>query len=502
MVGVAAYWLAIMDPTTGNFVYATPILPDAGIAYSVQVPPSRALEPGKTYQWMAAAFDSIGWEVGLAFSEMRSFTTAADAADQDGDGVPDSSDNCPNDANPSQQDLDGDGIGDACDATQDACDGGPVTVDSVTFGPGTHRVASAQHIETQGAVQLQAGADVSFEAPILRFGAGFRVAAGAIFAARAGVVSCSAAVSDATAGDMSLAQPAAVPDAPAAEALEAPLPITNPDQLPVWVQDTLALYGVDRDRIEQALLDPQGLWLLFVTAEDILPADRNGVRDIYRLNVFTEALTLLSRNQAGHAGNGPSGHPAADAHGELVVFQSDADDLVDSDGNGVTDIFLHDVAVGQTTRVTAAAATASAHPALDAAGEDLLYDQRDADGQRQILIDGLWDDRLAESLSLIEDSTGLRLDNHHPAISADGRYFAYLEARADDSETACQVHVYDRDQAQYQRTPCPEALADNAESARPYFSPDAAELNWYLPGVDLPVVVPNPLVDGQAAPLP
>lgn len=36
-------------------------------------------------------------------------------ADTDGDGIPDSSDNCPTTANPDQADSDGDGIGDACD---------------------------------------------------------------------------------------------------------------------------------------------------------------------------------------------------------------------------------------------------------------------------------------------------------------------------------------------------------------------------------------------------
>jgi hypothetical protein len=39
--------------------------------------------------------------------------------DSDGDGVPDASDNCPNDANPDQLDTDGDGVGDACDCDSD-----------------------------------------------------------------------------------------------------------------------------------------------------------------------------------------------------------------------------------------------------------------------------------------------------------------------------------------------------------------------------------------------
>lgn len=38
-----------------------------------------------------------------------------DQSDQDGDGIPDSADNCPAVANPGQEDSDGDGAGDACD---------------------------------------------------------------------------------------------------------------------------------------------------------------------------------------------------------------------------------------------------------------------------------------------------------------------------------------------------------------------------------------------------
>ena len=67
--------LRIIDPTTDETVYASPIFPNVGTSHTVQVPPSQALEPGKAYRWMVGAFDSLGWEVGLASSEPRAFAT-------------------------------------------------------------------------------------------------------------------------------------------------------------------------------------------------------------------------------------------------------------------------------------------------------------------------------------------------------------------------------------------------------------------------------------------
>ena len=47
------------------------------------------------------------------------YTMSTPTPDSDGDGVPDTSDNCPLVANPSQTDTDGDGQGDACDPDDD-----------------------------------------------------------------------------------------------------------------------------------------------------------------------------------------------------------------------------------------------------------------------------------------------------------------------------------------------------------------------------------------------
>lgn len=69
------------------------------------------------------------------------FVEASMATDRDGDGIPDSQDNCPDNVNPDQGDLDGDGIGDACDSspggqgTDTDQDGIPDEEDNCPFTP-------------------------------------------------------------------------------------------------------------------------------------------------------------------------------------------------------------------------------------------------------------------------------------------------------------------------------------------------------------------------------
>jgi hypothetical protein len=55
-------------------------------------------------------------------------------SDQDFDGVPDASDNCPDRANPGQQDADGDDVGDACDNCRNVPNPNQLDSDGDGFG--------------------------------------------------------------------------------------------------------------------------------------------------------------------------------------------------------------------------------------------------------------------------------------------------------------------------------------------------------------------------------
>jgi len=98
-------------------------------------------------------------------------------------------------------------------------------------------------------------------------------------------------------------------------------------------------------------MSPAGRYVLFTSgARDLVTNDNSFFgMDIFLRDRLTKTTTLVSVNLSGTGGgNGDSAAGAISSDGRYVVFESAASDLVAGDTNGVSDIFVRDLASGTT----------------------------------------------------------------------------------------------------------------------------------------------------------
>jgi Tol biopolymer transport system component len=123
-----------------------------------------------------------------------------------------------------------------------------------------------------------------------------------------------------------------------------------------------------------------GRYVVFTSsASDLVAGDTNGRPDIFRKDLVTGEVVRVSTGSRTAQGqeaeaNGPSREASISADGRYVVFQSSAGNLVAGDTNGNTDIFRKDLVTGETIRVSTGAGNAQAN------GE-CLYADISADGR-------------------------------------------------------------------------------------------------------------------------
>ncbi|MFT5359614.1 MAG: hypothetical protein ACI88L_000072 [Candidatus Paceibacteria bacterium] len=96
---------------------------------------------------------------------------------------------------------------------------------------------------------------------------------------------------------------------------------------------------------------------------NLVDNDSNGTPDVFNYNIQSGTTTIVSLSTAGGQGDGASTDPEISSEGRYVVFKSSSTDLVASDTNAVNDIFLRDMQSGTTTRVSVSSAEAQANGA-------------------------------------------------------------------------------------------------------------------------------------------
>jgi Tol biopolymer transport system component len=180
-------------------------------------------------------------------------------------------------------------------------------------------------------------------------------------------------------------------------------------------------------------------------ADDLVATDTNGTRDVFVRDLQSGVTILVSVNKDGTgSGNGSSNFPNISADGRYVAFTSRADDLVATDTNGASDIFVRDLQSGTTTLVsfnkdgTNSGNGNSWTSAISADGRFVAF-QSTADDLVATDTNGTWDvfvrDRESGTTTLVSvNKEGTGSGNSYsifPNISADGRFVAF-SSRADD----------------------------------------------------------------------
>src|SRR5438132_5742640 len=168
-------------------------------------------------------------------------------------------------------------------------------------------------------------------------------------------------------------------------------------------------------------------------------------------------IERVSVSSSGGQGNGDSIGPAISADGRVVAFWSNATNLVADDTNGVDDVFVHDRLTGVTERVSVDSSGAqgmfySVSPAISADGRFVAFVSVAALAPPSSVgfVEVFVRDRLTGTTELVSRDFSGSSDaiGDEPAISADGRFVAFQSGTRNvvlgDTNGTFDVFVRDR----------------------------------------------------------
>jgi Tol biopolymer transport system component len=262
-------------------------------------------------------------------------------------------------------------------------------------------------------------------------------------------------------------------------------------------------------RASGVCMSPDGRFVAFASTAPELDASGSSEQQIYVRDRTSGITEIVSLDGASGPANAPCWFPSISDDGRFVAFDSAATNLVAADTNGVSDVFVRDRVLGQTVRVSVGAGDQEADAAsgfsfvpfdngcgctitqalgsrISGNGRVIVFGSAATNlGSTPASSSDVYaHDRLSHATSLVSQSTvgsGGDGASFAPAISADGRYVAYVSS-ADDivpvgGPSGEHVLLHDRYLAATRLASAdPNGVATSEHAEQPSISADGAQL--------------------------
>lgn len=204
------------------------------------------------------------------------------------------------------------------------------------------------------------------------------------------------------------------------------------------------------------------------TASNLVAGDTNSAADVFVRDHVAGTTRRVSIATGGGQANADSFEAAISRDGSAVAFTSRATNIVPGDTNGVTDIFVHDLASGVTTRVSRTMSGgetnfSSVAPDISASGRYVVYSSSANNilpGDANSGADVFLFDRSLNATEHVSRSTsggqsGVGEENNEPSVSDDGSLVAFqvsppapsFPPGLDPTDTNNVTDIYVRDRA-------------------------------------------------------
>ncbi len=213
------------------------------------------------------------------------------------------------------------------------------------------------------------------------------------------------------------------------------------------------------DWSEHATLSGDGRFVAYHSAADnLVPGDANGVEDVFLFDRASRTMKRISEGPNGEEANERSAFPIVSPDGRYVAFESDASNLVLNDTNNARDIFLYDRVNDSISLVslTSDGSQANGNCFVSSVSTDARYVAffsqadnlvpGDTNGQVDVFVRDMW---LGITRRVSVGAGGQQANGacYNPTISANGRQVAYQSGATNlvsgDTNMAIDVFVAD-----------------------------------------------------------